>query len=92
MARVNPPPQLTIPKEIKGELRRFLSRLIFIVFQLWKRSGGAEDKVESANRNNFNVAQFDELSQRVGSGDTLTCDDTGFTCDATVFTCDQTEA
>lgn len=37
-------------------------------------------------------AQLNELQQRIGSGDFLTCDDTGFTCDATVFTCDQDES
>ena len=37
-------------------------------------------------------ARFNELEQRLGSGDYLTCDDDGFTCDNDLFTCDVEEA
>lgn len=45
MTRVNPPPQLPIPKEASGKMKEFLSRQQMILFQLWKRTGGSEDLV-----------------------------------------------
>ncbi|MEE9223104.1 MAG: hypothetical protein V3V40_06565 [Nitrosomonadaceae bacterium] len=54
----------------------------------------AADTIVNVINSNTNAdqAQIDKLQKQIGSGDFLTCDDTGFTCDATVFTCDQDEA
>ena len=37
-------------------------------------------------------AQINEINDRLGSGQPLTCDTTGFTCDSTQLTCDMSEA
>lgn len=46
----------------------------------------------SSEESNINSAYLAKLQNQIGSGDFLTCDDTGFTCDSTKFTCDQDEA
>ena len=59
----------------------------------WIRSGGGEDLVDTGNEfNTTNQAAINEINQRLGSGDPLTCDETGFTVDSTRLTVDQTEA
>ena len=46
--------------------------------------------IESDARSSTNALLF-KLQQRIGSGDTLTVDDTGFTADNTHLTVDRTE-
>jgi len=94
MATVNPPPQINIPKEVSGPMRVFFERILMILFQLWRRTGGATDNIESVQANSelVTLARIDDIDQKIGSGDTLTCDDTGFTCDLDHFSCDQDEA
>jgi len=48
MARVNPPRQLKLPDSINSnvDLKKAFDDLNFIVFQLWKRTGGGEDFIQ----------------------------------------------
>jgi hypothetical protein len=48
------------------------------------------EKVVSGEQQSSPALTF-KLNQRIGTGDPLTCDDTGFTCDNTHLTCDRTE-
>ena len=45
--KVNPPEQLRVPPLENKNLFFFLKNLLFIVFQLWKRTGGGEDFIAS---------------------------------------------
>lgn len=95
MSRVNPPPHLKMPDEFfsdKGK-RTYFEQLQFIIFQMWKRTGGGEDAIAAVNQPfPSSQAQFNALSERVGSGDPLTWDETGFTWDSDKLSFDQTEA
>ena len=95
MANVNPPPHLKLPKQFfddKGA-REYFQSLEFIVFQLWKRSGGGTDAIETANQFvTSNQAAVNAINQRLGSGDALTSDETGFTVDSTLLSADMDEA
>jgi hypothetical protein len=48
MALVNPPPQFRRPKKINAdkELRPYFEKLEWLLFQLWTRTGGADDSVD----------------------------------------------
>jgi hypothetical protein len=48
MAKVNPPPQLRRPNKLTSdqEMRPYFERLEWILFQLWSRTGGADDSVD----------------------------------------------
>ena len=48
MARVNPPRQLKLPDSINSnvDLKKAFDDLNFIVFQLWKRTGGGKDFIQ----------------------------------------------
>lgn len=95
MSRVNPPPHLKVPQRFIAdkETRDYLENLEFIVFQLWKRVGGGNDAVATGNEyNTKSQASINAINDRIGSGDPLTWDETGFTWDSTNFTFDQTEA
>lgn len=52
MAHVNPPPQLRIPAKFFAdpEIRSFFERQQTIIFQLWVRTGGSEDFIESSEQ------------------------------------------
>ena len=95
MARVNPPPQLKIPKQFlkDKEVRDYLQQRDWIQFQMWKRIGGSEDIVSQANQFiTTNQSALNEINNRLGSGDALTSDDTGFTVDLDTLSVDMTEA
>lgn len=95
MANVNPPPHIKLPKKLAAdkELEPYFRNRDFIQFQLWQRTGGGNDAVAEASQFNPSVqAQLADLQQRVGSGDPLTWDETGFSWDSTKLSFDQTEA
>jgi len=50
--QVNPPPQLAIPRAFLAdrEIRTFVQQQNTILFQLWQRTGGNVDSVESAQQ------------------------------------------
>jgi hypothetical protein len=95
----NPPPQSRLPDKLAEDdnLRFYFTTLQEDMYRLWLRSGGGTDqvsevtdRVESAQGNN--QAQLNEISNRLGSGDALTSDETGFTVDSTTLTVDMAEA
>ena len=45
--KVNPPPQLRIPQALfdQPDTREYFTRLQFIIFQLWERGGGGDDRL-----------------------------------------------
>lgn len=97
--KVNPPPQQKIPRKIleDKELRDYFLGRQEIEYKLWLRSGGGTDAIKEIgdavnSAQTSNQAQLNEINNRLGSGDALTCDETGFTCDLTTLTCDMTEA
>lgn len=96
MAKVNPPPILRRPPSLArdGESDAYLRQLEWIVFQLWSRTGGAEDAIETNEEPAIATAfaQLKDLADRVGSGELLTSDTDSFTVDSTLFYCDETEA
>lgn len=95
MSRVNPPPHLRIPRKLYDdpEMRDYFQQFEFIMFQLWKRVGGSNDAVaDAAQYNTKTQAAFGDLINRIGSGDALTSDDTGFTADLDMLTVDMVEA
>jgi hypothetical protein len=84
MSRVNPPPFAKIPKEFAAnrETKSYFENIQFTLFQLWKRTGGGTDEVEqSLQYVASSSARLADLEQRIGSGDFLTSDETGFTVD-----------
>ena len=95
MAKVNPPPFLKTPKEFlkNKETRSYFQAAEFMWFQLWKRSGGGTDAILASNQFvTTNQAELNSINQRLGSGNALTSDETGFTVDSTALTVDMTEA
>lgn len=60
MARVNPPPHIKIPKSLttNKDLISVIDQLNFNLFQLWKRTGGADDYVNEALTGLY---EFDDL-------------------------------
>jgi len=100
MARVNLPPYVKIPKRLrellgddKESLRYFEDR-DFIQFQLYKRSGGQTDLLADVNNVfiTYNQVQLNVINARLGSGDPLTSDETGFTVDSSNLSVDMIEA
>lgn len=95
MAIVNPPPHLKLPKKLAEdpEIRAYFQNRDFIQFQLWERTGGGTDAIAEANqRISTSFAQTVALELRIGSGDPLTSDETGFTVDSDKLTVDMIEA
>ena len=91
MSRVNPPPNLRIPKRFLAnkEDRDYFQQLEFILFQLWKRSGGGENLIQVAlNPKSITSARLDALEIAAAGGDALTSDETGFTVDSDKLTVD----
>lgn len=75
------------------EIRPVIEYLNRFLHDLFLRTGGGTDSVASLGTlNNRSVAALIEIDQRLGSGDALTCDETGFTVDSDRLTADQTEA
>jgi len=97
--KVNPPPQTRLPSKIveDQEMKSYFSYQQEILFKLWLRTGGGNDDiadtVEIVGASQVNSqAQINEINNRLGSGDALTSDETGFTVDSTTLTVDMTEA
>ena len=93
--KVNPPLQERIPKKLAEdpETKRWLEYLIDIIEKLRLRTGGGSDSVETGNQFvTTNQAGLNAISQRLGSGDALTSDETGFTVDSINLSVDMTEA
>jgi hypothetical protein len=70
---VNPPPQLRIPKSLARDEQAFqyFREIQTILFQLWTRTGGPDDSVESTANENIDtdalfglVGRVDELESR----------------------------
>ena len=47
MTQVNPPPQLRIPVDATPEQRTFYEQARVIIYQLWRRTGGQNDNIET---------------------------------------------
>lgn len=96
MTQVNPPPQLRIPEAFlkDAETRNYFEQKDFILYQLWLRTGGATDEIVNAGdpKRPGVFARLTSLEQRIGSGDALTSDETGFTVDSITLSVDMTEA
>jgi hypothetical protein len=94
MSAVNPPSALKIPQKLlqDRELRDYFEQRDFIQYQLWLRTGGQEDIVGGGDEQGAVAvqAQINVINERLGSGDPLTWDDTGFTWDNTHLTWDRT--
>lgn len=92
---VNPPPQLKRPKEIRENkaLEVYFRQLEFIIFQLYEKTGGGVDLVDQAGTVDPTSNAFViDINQRLGSGDALTSDETGFTVDLDTLSVDMDEA
>ena len=84
MSRVNPPPSLKIPEEIARNKKTsyFFEQIVFTLFQLWRRTGGGTDSVLATDKHeSITQARVTDLELRIGSGDFVTGDTTGFTAD-----------
>lgn len=95
MANVAPPPQLKIPEAFlkDPEVKNYFQQKDFTLYQLWLRTGGGADNVAADSiQSTILQAQLTELTARIGSGDALTSDDTGFTVDSDSLSVDMTEA
>ena len=92
VSRANPPPT-KVPEDLAKrdpELFAYLEDTQFHQYQMWQLSINTTSIIEGVGGSTH--ALFSKLQQQVGSGQFLTCDDTGFTCDSTEFTCDMDEA
>jgi hypothetical protein len=88
--RVNPPPQLRMPKawSLDPSIRPYQSNVENILFQLWLNSKQAiADNAVSPIQSSMALNAL----KRLGSGISVTIDTTGFTVDTTKFTTDMTE-
>lgn len=95
MTNVAPPPQLKIPKDFLAdpEKRNYFQQKDFLLYQLWLRTGGGSDTVANDSiQPSLLQAQLTELISRIGSGDALTSDETGFTVDSDRLTVDMDES
>ena len=95
----NPPPQAKLPAKILNddELRDYFVAQQEDMYRLWLRSGGGTDNttiiIEQLKTIKTNQsAALDDINERLGSGDTLTSDETGFSVDSTNLTVDMIEA
>ena len=91
---VNLPSWLKIPEKLAKdrEILRYFEERDFIQFQLWKKTGGSQPlPAASESFVSSQQAQLNAISARLGTGDPLTWDDTGFTFDNTHLTWDRTE-
>ena len=75
MAFVNPPPSQQLPRQFfeDAEVRKYMEALQFNVFQLWKRTGGGTDLIETVitqettntSTSSGNTGKIARLTQRV---------------------------
>lgn len=94
--KVNPPPLLRRPPEFFSDLEKsaYFKGIETILFQLWNRTGGNNDKIEDTASaiSNGNTSQLLDIQKRLGSGLEFTIDTTGFTVDTTLITTDKAVA
>jgi hypothetical protein len=68
MSRVNPPPHVETPKEFlanKGT-RSYFQQIEFMLFQLWKRTGGGDDLIEGGVDDDIdNLANISALRSKL---------------------------
>lgn len=84
MSRVNPPPHRRIPQELRNDpiLRAYFEDLEFNLFQLWKRTGGGEDLIDSTeqfltsttSRTAVNAAKIGDLEREAFEVEIITED------------------
>jgi len=95
MNRVNPPTQVRLPPEIEDnpQLKKAFDDAYYIMFQMWKRSGGGSDLAadNQSDIRNTPLSKLFDIRQQIGSGKPVTIDTTGFTIDTTEQTTDKTE-
>jgi len=74
-----------------GPVIHYLNKFLH---DLWLRSGGSDDAIESGSDPDIinNLANLNAIQQQIGSGDFLTVDTTGFTVDTSIIFSDQVEA
>ena len=68
--RVNPPPQLQIPPELSKDRRTidYLNQTNTILFQLWQRTGGVNDDIDSnSQKPNVLPSRINSNSSRIDS-------------------------
>lgn len=93
MAKVNPPPQLRIPRAFQNdiEVRSFFEQQQTILFQLWQKTGGSSDSVAASFELDgllYN-SQIQNIIKRLDGLPEFTIDTTGFTVDTTLITTDK---
>ena len=108
MADVNPSPIRPPRKWLDDpEISKDVQDLYFFFYQLLQRTGGGTDFIEG-NTESITIinnelslldqykptvqAQLNVINDRLGSGNALTSDETGFTVDSTKLSVDMTEA
>ena len=90
---VNPPPILKRPRDFIGDPEKnpYFRDIETILFQLWNRTGGDDDKIEDTQNqiSNGNTSLTLSALKELGSGVDFTIDTTGFTTDTTKQTSDK---
>ena len=95
MTNVIPPGYLKIPVELHSpdDVFQYFKAKDFLLLQLWQRTGGSQDLIaQASNPGPLQVARLTAIEQRLGSGDALTSDETGFTVDTTALSVDMDES
>lgn len=90
---VNPPPQLQIPRQFLSdpEARAFFDQQRTILFQLWQKSGGATDPMDSIGQEDVQVFNIysQHLQRQIDGLPEFTIDTSGFTVDTSLLTTDK---
>jgi hypothetical protein len=97
---VNPPPRPRLPKAFLNdpEVRGYVEQLQTIIFQLYQRTGGEDDTIDTdtgrilelENQVGENFNSFVQQLFKVKEGlPAFTIDTTGFTTDITLITTDK---
>ena len=90
--KVNPPPQIVLPQAFKNDIAvvNYFSELDRTLLQLWTRTGGANDFINSIDSRSHG---FDSITQQLRKEldglPEFTIDTTGFTIDLTFITTDK---
>lgn len=91
--KVNPPPQLRIPKQFLGdrEIVAFFDQQITILRQLYDRTGGASDSIADLDTSGTGVlnSYAQQIKKELAGLPEFTVDTTGFTADSTLITADK---
>jgi len=93
VTKVNPPPQIVLPKAFQEDLsvRNFFEQQSRMLLQLWTRTGGATDEVanlDNKTQNSFNSI-VQQLAKELAGLPEFTIDTSGFTTDLTFITADK---